>query len=102
MATQFRQIGGQLGGHLGVKGYPTGIEFIANPVGCIDPIKALLRLRVKQFGGQPVDEKAVFNVTSFGGVGVLRGGAATGGGLWRDTLDGEVPRFVGVEANDFS
>ena len=67
MATQFRQIGGQLGGHLGVEGYPTGIEFIANPVECIDPIKALLRLRVKQFGGQPVDEKAVFNVTSFGG-----------------------------------
>ena len=101
MATQFRQIGGQLGGHLGVEGYPTGIEFIANPVGCIDPIKALLRLRVKQFGGQPVDEIGIFNVTNLG-VGVLRRGAATGGGLWRDTLGGEVPRFVGVEANDFS
>ena len=48
-----------------------------------------------------MDEEGVFNVTIWW-VGVLRGGAVTGGGLWRDTLDGEVPRFVGVEANDSS
>ena len=52
MAIQLRQIGGQLGEHLGVEGYPTGIDFTANPVGCIciGAIKTLLGLRVKQFG----------------------------------------------------
>ena len=50
MATQLRQIVGQLGEHLGVEGYPTGIDFTANPVGCIGTIKALLGFRVKQFG----------------------------------------------------
>ena len=72
MAIQLRQIGGQLGEHLGVEGYPTGIDFTANPVGCIcciGTIKTLLGLRVKQFGrvlvpfaagirrGQPADDK---------------------------------------------
>ena len=86
MATQFRQIGGQLGEHFGVEGHPTGIYFTANPVGCIGTIKALLGLRVKRFGrvlvpfatgyaalgapflgrGQPVDDVVLLRAFELG------------------------------------